>query len=79
MLFAQGPYEPAEIKALVEAVRPKPLNFLVVRDMGLSVEHLAVLGARHISIGGALASLEPYAQVSGLFSADLPSRRAHER
>ena len=38
VLFAPGPQNPAEIKALVEAVAPKPLNLLVVRDIGLSVE-----------------------------------------
>ena len=37
VLFAPGPQTPEEIKALVEAVAPKPLNLLVVRDIGLSV------------------------------------------
>ena len=36
VLFAPGPETPEEIKALVEAVAPKPLNLLVVRDIGLS-------------------------------------------
>src|SRR5262245_66064816 len=31
VLFAPGPQNPGEIKALVEAVAPKPLNLLVVR------------------------------------------------
>ena len=47
--------DPAEIKALVEAVRPKPINLLVVRDSGLSVADIAALGVRRISVGGALA------------------------
>jgi 2-methylisocitrate lyase-like PEP mutase family enzyme len=34
VLFAPGLDEPAEIKALVEAVRPTPFNLLVVRDSG---------------------------------------------
>ena len=55
VLFAPGPQNPAEIKALVEAVAPKPLNLLVVRDIGLSVEDVAALGVRRISVGGALA------------------------
>ena len=55
VLFAPGPQDPAEIKALVEAVAPKPLNLLVVRDIGLSVGDLATLGVRRISVGGALA------------------------
>src|SRR5262249_16270233 len=38
VLFASGPQTPAEIEALVAAVAPKPLNVLVVRDIGLSVE-----------------------------------------
>ena len=55
VLFAPGPQNPAEIKALVEAVAPKPLNLLVVRDIGLRVEEIAALGVRRISVGGALA------------------------
>jgi hypothetical protein len=35
---------PAEIKALVEAVRPKRLNLPVVRDSGLSVADIAAPG-----------------------------------
>jgi len=55
VLFAPGPETPDEIKALVEAVAPKPLNLLVVRDIGLSTEELMGLGVRRISVGGALA------------------------
>ncbi len=55
VLFAPGPQNPAEIKALVEAVAPKPLNLLVVRDTGLDVGAIAGLGVRRISVGGALA------------------------
>jgi 2-methylisocitrate lyase-like PEP mutase family enzyme len=55
VLFAPGPQNPADIKALVEAVAPKPLNLLVVRDIGLNVEDVAALGVRRISVGGALA------------------------
>jgi 2-methylisocitrate lyase-like PEP mutase family enzyme len=55
VLFAPGPQTPKEIKALVEAVAPKPLNLLVVRDIGLSVAEIAALGVRRISVGGALA------------------------
>jgi 2-methylisocitrate lyase-like PEP mutase family enzyme len=54
-LFAPGPQDPDEIRALAEAVAPKPLNLLVVRDVGLSVGQLADLGVRRISVGGALA------------------------
>ena len=55
VLFAPGAHAPAEIAALVEAVRPKPINLLVVRDSGLSVSDIAALGVRRISVGGALA------------------------
>jgi 2-methylisocitrate lyase-like PEP mutase family enzyme len=55
VLFAPGPQNPAEIKALVDAIAPKPLNLLVVRDIGLSVGDVAALGVRRISVGGALA------------------------
>jgi 2-methylisocitrate lyase-like PEP mutase family enzyme len=55
VLFAPGPLKAQEIKALVEAVRPKPFNLLVVRDIGLTVSDIAALGVRRISVGGALA------------------------
>jgi 2-methylisocitrate lyase-like PEP mutase family enzyme len=55
VLFAPGPHDPTAMKALVDAVRPKPINVLVVRDSGLSVADIAALGVRRISVGGALA------------------------
>ena len=55
VLFAPGPQRPEEIKALVEAVQPKPFNLLVNRDIGLSVGDIAALGVRRISVGPALA------------------------
>jgi 2-methylisocitrate lyase-like PEP mutase family enzyme len=55
VLFAPGPQTAAEIEALVAAVAPRPLNLLVVRDIGLGVEEIAALGVRRISVGGALA------------------------
>ena len=55
VLFAPGPRKTEEIRALVEAVAPKPLNLLVVGDIGLGVEDIAALGVRRISVGGALA------------------------
>src|SRR6185295_313157 len=55
VLFAPGPQKPEEIRALVEAVAPKPFNLLVVRDLGLDVADIAELGVRRISVGGALA------------------------
>jgi hypothetical protein len=55
VLFAPGPEKPPEIKTLVEAVAPKPLNLFVVRDTGFDVGAIAELGVRRISVGGALA------------------------
>jgi 2-methylisocitrate lyase-like PEP mutase family enzyme len=55
VLFAPGPQSLAEIKTLVEAVAPKPLNLLVVRDIGVDVREIAGLGVRRISVGGAMA------------------------
>jgi 2-methylisocitrate lyase-like PEP mutase family enzyme len=55
VLFAPGPQSPAEIEALVAAVAPRPLNLLVVRDIGLRVDEIAALGVRRVSVGGALA------------------------
>jgi len=55
VLFAPGPQNPGEIKALVDAVSPKPLNLLVVRNIDLRVEEIATLGVRRVSVGGALA------------------------
>jgi 2-methylisocitrate lyase-like PEP mutase family enzyme len=55
VLFAPGPQRADDIRTLVEAVRPKPINLLVVSDIGLGVADLAALGVRRISVGGALA------------------------
>jgi 2-methylisocitrate lyase-like PEP mutase family enzyme len=55
VLFAPGPQSPADIQALVESVAPKPINLLVVGDIGLNVREIAALGVRRISVGGALA------------------------
>jgi len=61
VLFAPGPQNPAEIRALVEAVAPKPVNLLVVRDIGLRVEEIAALGVRRISVGGTMARVAMHA------------------
>jgi len=55
VLFAPGAQKPEEIKALVQAIHPKPFNLLVVRDIGLGVDDIAALGVRRISVGGAFA------------------------
>src|ERR1051326_1170126 len=54
-LYAPGIRTREQIAAIVEAVRPKPFNLLVGGALGLSVEDIADLGVRRISVGGALA------------------------
>ena len=51
-LYAPGLRQADQISAVVKAVAPKPVNVLTP---GLSVAVLADLGARRISVGGALA------------------------
>lgn len=53
-LFAPGLRAVADIKAVVEAVSPEPVNVLVGSDFA-TVAELAALGVRRISVGGALA------------------------
>lgn len=53
-LFAPGVRKPAEIAVMVKAVAPKPLNVLVMSP-DMTVNQLADLGVRRISVGGALA------------------------
>ena len=53
-LYAPGLRTLAEITAVVEAVAPKPVNALIGSDMA-TVEQLAGIGVRRISLGGALA------------------------
>jgi 2-methylisocitrate lyase-like PEP mutase family enzyme len=53
-LYAPGIRKSEEIGAVVRAVAPKPVNVLVGADF-TTVEELAALGVRRISVGGALA------------------------
>jgi methylisocitrate lyase len=53
-LYAPGLRSPTEIATVVRAVAPRPVNVLVGADF-TTVEHLASLGVRRISVGGALA------------------------
>ncbi|MET0618987.1 MAG: isocitrate lyase/phosphoenolpyruvate mutase family protein [Thermoanaerobaculia bacterium] len=53
-LYAPGIKSAAEIRAVVEAVAPKPVNVLAYADFA-TVAGLAELGVRRISVGGALA------------------------
>jgi 2-methylisocitrate lyase-like PEP mutase family enzyme len=53
-LYAPGLRSHDDIAAVVKAVSPKPVNVLVGSDFA-SVEQLAALGVRRISVGSALA------------------------
>jgi 2-methylisocitrate lyase-like PEP mutase family enzyme len=55
VLFAPGPRTRDEIRAIVRAVAPKPVNVIVRDGMGLTVADLSELGVRRISVGSALA------------------------
>jgi len=55
-LFAPGVRNPSDIEAIVRAVAPKPVNVVVGANF-TSVEKLAALGVRRISVGGSLARL----------------------
>ena len=53
-LYAPGIKTAEQIKAVVSAVAPKPVNVLAIAEYA-SVASLAALGVRRISVGGALA------------------------
>jgi 2-methylisocitrate lyase-like PEP mutase family enzyme len=53
-LYAPGLRALADIRAVVQAAAPKPVNVLVGSDFA-TVAQLAELGVRRISVGGALA------------------------
>jgi 2-methylisocitrate lyase-like PEP mutase family enzyme len=54
-LYAPGVRTPEQIRTLVDGVAPKPFNLLVGWTSDLTVEQIAALGVRRISVGGALA------------------------
>ncbi len=55
VLYAPGPKERDEMRAIVEAVSPKPVNILMSVNTGLRVADLAEMGVRRISVGSSLA------------------------
>jgi 2-methylisocitrate lyase-like PEP mutase family enzyme len=55
VLYAPGPRTREDIRAIISAVAPKPVNVLMGWSVGLTVADIAELGARRISIGSALA------------------------
>jgi 2-methylisocitrate lyase-like PEP mutase family enzyme len=54
-LYAPGFRERDEIKAIVAAVAPKPVNLLIGGAIGLTMADAAGLGVRRVSVGGAMA------------------------
>ena len=55
VLYAPGLRDRDDIRAVVEAVHPKPVNVLMSANIGLRVGDLAELGVRRVSVGSALA------------------------
>ncbi len=54
-LYAPGIRSVEHIAAVVAAVAPKPVNLLVGFNADLTLEKIAALGVRRVSVGGALA------------------------
>ncbi len=55
VLFAPGIRAKGDIAALIDAVRPYPVNVLMSSDTGLTATDLAQLGVRRISVGSAFS------------------------
>jgi 2-methylisocitrate lyase-like PEP mutase family enzyme len=55
VLYAPGVSKPDDIRTLVRAVAPKPVNFLMSRNLGLRVDDIAEMGVRRVSVGSSLA------------------------
>jgi 2-methylisocitrate lyase-like PEP mutase family enzyme len=54
-LYAPGIKTREQITAVVQAVAPKPVNFLMSAATNFTVNDLAAMGVRRISVGGTLA------------------------
>jgi 2-methylisocitrate lyase-like PEP mutase family enzyme len=55
VLYAPGPQKREDIKAIVAALSPKPVNILMSSNTGLRVADLAEMGVRRVSVGSSLA------------------------
>ncbi|MFZ1920463.1 MAG: isocitrate lyase/phosphoenolpyruvate mutase family protein [Xanthobacteraceae bacterium] len=62
-LYAPGIKTREQIEAVVQAVAPKPVNFLNGGAFGFTVDDLAGMGVRRISVGGSLARVAMHAFV----------------
>ncbi|NYT79374.1 isocitrate lyase/phosphoenolpyruvate mutase family protein [Alcaligenaceae bacterium] len=54
-LYAPGIHTREQIAAIVAAVAPKPVNLLVGSASDLTMQDIAALGVRRVSVGGGLA------------------------
>ncbi|MGI8820515.1 MAG: isocitrate lyase/PEP mutase family protein [Chthoniobacterales bacterium] len=54
-LYAPGVQQPQQVRRIVEAVAPKPVNVLIGAPGGLAMRDVEALGVRRVSVGGALA------------------------
>jgi len=54
-LYAPGINTAEQIRAVVQAVAPKPVNVLIGANSPLTIADLDALGVRRVSVGGALA------------------------
>jgi 2-methylisocitrate lyase-like PEP mutase family enzyme len=54
-LYVPGIKTREQIVAVVQAMAPKPVNFLNMAPLGFTVDDLAGMGVRRISVGGTLA------------------------
>ena len=54
-LYAPGIRTREDIASVVAAVAPKPLNLLIGSAVDLTLQDIAALGVRRVSVGGALA------------------------
>jgi len=60
-LYSPGIKTREQISATIKAVVPKPINFLNSGPFGYTVDDLAALGVRRISVGGTLARVAMHA------------------
>jgi 2-methylisocitrate lyase-like PEP mutase family enzyme len=60
-LYSPGIKTREHITATVKAVAPKPINFLNIGAFGFTVDDLAALGIRRISVGGTLSRVAMHA------------------
>jgi len=65
-LYAPGIKTREQIERVVQAVAPKPVNFLGGGAFGFTVNDLAAMGVRRISVGGSLSAvaMAPFIRVA---------------